>query len=235
MPRGRIFVFSRLAARVRLERVIRCRRRPAAAAAPRRGQSATPARRGSWTPSSRTRRTVSTSSSRRAPPPAEPGRARGARIVAIMSHAMAGKVLTSFAEAIADVGDGSTLVVGGFGLCGIPEKSIAALREAEVGDLTVISNNCGGSTISASGSCLPTASYGKWSPPTSARTRSSSSNSSSGELEVELVPQGTLAERLRAGGPESRGSTRRPASVLRSRRGRRRASSTVAPTCSSRR
>src|ERR1700728_4335897 len=61
----------------------------------------------------------------------------------MMSAQVAAKVLTSFAEAIADITGGATLVVGGFGLCGIPEKAIEALRESRVSDLTVISNNCG--------------------------------------------------------------------------------------------
>ncbi len=54
-----------------------------------------------------------------------------------------GKVWNSFEEAIADIKDGDTLAVGGFGLCGIPEKSIAALVQQGTKDLTVISNNCG--------------------------------------------------------------------------------------------
>jgi 3-oxoacid CoA-transferase subunit A len=51
--------------------------------------------------------------------------------------------MTSFSEAVADIVDGSTLIVGGFGLSGIPEKSIAALREHGATDLTIVSNNCG--------------------------------------------------------------------------------------------
>ena len=55
----------------------------------------------------------------------------------------AGKVVASFAEAVADIDDGATLIVGGFGLCGIPEKAIAALREKGSRELVVVSNNCG--------------------------------------------------------------------------------------------
>lgn len=54
-----------------------------------------------------------------------------------------GKVWNSFEEAIADIKDGDTLVVGGFGLCGIPEKAISALEQQGTKDLTVVSNNCG--------------------------------------------------------------------------------------------
>ena len=54
-----------------------------------------------------------------------------------------GKVWSSFEEAVADIKDGDTLAVGGFGLCGIPEKSIAALVQKGIKDLTVVSNNCG--------------------------------------------------------------------------------------------
>ena len=53
------------------------------------------------------------------------------------------KVFTSFEEAVQDIQNGSTLVVGGFGLCGIPEKAIQALRRQDVKELTVVSNNCG--------------------------------------------------------------------------------------------
>jgi 3-oxoacid CoA-transferase subunit A len=112
---------------------------------------------------------------------------------------MAGKVLTSFAEAIADVGDGSTLVVGGFGLCGIPEKSIAALREAGVGDLTVISNNCGVDDFGL-GILLANRQLRKMVSSYVGENKIFEQQFLSGELEVELVPQGTLAERLRAGG-----------------------------------
>src|SRR6266516_7720716 len=57
--------------------------------------------------------------------------------------AMVGKVVASAAEAVCDVEDGATLVVGGFGLCGIPSAALAALRDRGVRDLTVVSNNCG--------------------------------------------------------------------------------------------
>jgi 3-oxoacid CoA-transferase subunit A len=110
-----------------------------------------------------------------------------------------GKVLTSFAQAIADIPDGATLVVGGFGLCGIPEMSIAALREAGTRDLTVISNNCGVDDFGL-GILLANRQLRKMVSSYVGENRIFEQQFLSGELEVELVPQGTLAERLRAGG-----------------------------------
>jgi 3-oxoacid CoA-transferase subunit A len=110
-----------------------------------------------------------------------------------------GKVLSSFADAVADIADGATLVVGGFGLCGIPEKSIAALREAGVGDLTVISNNCGVDDFGL-GILLANRQLAKMISSYVGENKIFEQQYLSGELEVELVPQGTLAERLRAGG-----------------------------------
>ncbi len=112
---------------------------------------------------------------------------------------MPGKVLTSFAQAIADIPDGATLVVGGFGLCGIPEMSIAALREAGTRDLTVISNNCGVDDFGL-GILLANRQLRKMVSSYVGENRIFEQQFLSGELEVELVPQGTLAERLRAGG-----------------------------------
>lgn len=54
-----------------------------------------------------------------------------------------GKIIDSFEKAIEDIHDGATIIVGGFGLCGIPEKAILALRDKGVKDLTIVSNNCG--------------------------------------------------------------------------------------------
>jgi 3-oxoacid CoA-transferase subunit A len=53
------------------------------------------------------------------------------------------KIIDSFTEAIQDIQDGATIIVGGFGLCGIPEKAILALRDKGTKDLTIVSNNCG--------------------------------------------------------------------------------------------
>jgi 3-oxoacid CoA-transferase subunit A len=116
-----------------------------------------------------------------------------------MSAPVAAKVLTSFAEATADISAGATLVVGGFGLCGIPEKSIEALRESGVNDLTVISNNCGVDDFGL-GILLANRQLRKMISSYVGENKIFEAQYLSGELEVELVPQGTLAERLRAGG-----------------------------------
>lgn len=109
------------------------------------------------------------------------------------------KLLPDAATAIADIGDGATLAVGGFGLCGIPSALIGALLERGVSDLSVVSNNCGvddwglGLLLHARRLRRMTASY-------VGENREFERQFLTGELEVELVPQGTLAERLRAGG-----------------------------------
>jgi 3-oxoacid CoA-transferase subunit A len=109
------------------------------------------------------------------------------------------KVVQSAAEAVADIRDGSTLAVGGFGLCGIPSALIQALLDAGVSDLKAVSNNCGvddwglGLLLSAKRISRMTSSY-------VGENREFERQFLSGELEVELTPQGTLAEKLRAGG-----------------------------------
>ena len=110
-----------------------------------------------------------------------------------------GKVVASFSEALADIGDGSTLVVGGFGLCGIPERSIAALRELGPRELTVISNNCGVDDFGL-GILLANRQIRKMIASYVGENSIFEAQFLSGELEVELVPQGTLAERMRAAG-----------------------------------
>jgi 3-oxoacid CoA-transferase subunit A len=112
---------------------------------------------------------------------------------------MLGKVVDSASDAVADIGDGATLAVGGFGLCGIPEKLIAALRDAGVSDLTVISNNCGVDDFGL-GVLLANRQLRKMVSSYVGENKIFEAQFLSGELEVELVPQGTLAERLRAGG-----------------------------------
>jgi 3-oxoacid CoA-transferase subunit A len=109
------------------------------------------------------------------------------------------KVVSSAAEAVADVGDGSSLAVGGFGLCGIPSVLIDALLEAGVTDLEAVSNNCGvdewglGRLLFAKRIRRMVSSY-------VGENKEFARQFLSGELEVELTPQGTLAERMRAGG-----------------------------------
>ena len=109
------------------------------------------------------------------------------------------KVVGSAAEAVGDIPGGASLAVGGFGLCGIPHVLINALLETEVTDLVTVSNNCGvddwglGLLLGAKRIRRTTGSY-------VGENKEFERQFLSGELEVELVPQGTLAERLRAGG-----------------------------------
>jgi 3-oxoacid CoA-transferase subunit A len=110
-----------------------------------------------------------------------------------------GKVLGSFAEAVVDVEDGATLIVGGFGLCGIPEKSIAALRERGPRDLIVVSNNCGVDDFGL-GILLANRQIARMVASYVGENAIFEQQFLSGELDVELVPQGTLAERMRAAG-----------------------------------
>ncbi|WP_409367695.1 CoA transferase subunit A [Lysinibacillus sp. 38-6] len=110
-----------------------------------------------------------------------------------------GKVWNSFEEAVADITDGATLAVGGFGLCGIPEKAIAALQQNGTKDLTVISNNCGVDNWGL-GLLLANKQIKKMIASYVGENKIFEQQFLSGELEVELAPQGTLAERLRAGG-----------------------------------
>jgi 3-oxoacid CoA-transferase subunit A len=112
---------------------------------------------------------------------------------------MIGKLTPSAAAAVADVPDGATLVVGGFGLCGIPEAAIGALRERGVRDLTVVSNNCGVDDFGL-GLLLANRQIKKMVSSYVGENKVFERQFLSGELEVELVPQGTLAERMRAGG-----------------------------------
>ena len=109
------------------------------------------------------------------------------------------QIYTSFAEAVSDIQDGATIMVGGFGLVGIPENLIIALRDKGVKDLTVISNNCGvddwglGLLLSNKQIKKIIASY-------VGENKEFERQALSGEIEVVLTPQGTLAEKIRAGG-----------------------------------
>src|SRR5512146_1766688 len=112
---------------------------------------------------------------------------------------MINKVVASAREAVADVPDGATLVVGGFGLCGIPENLIQALVEKGVRDLTVVSNNCGVDDWGL-GLLLRTRQIRKMMSSYVGENAEFERQFLSNELEVEFAPQGTLAERMRAGG-----------------------------------
>ena len=95
--------------------------------------------------------------------------------------------------------DGMTIMAGGFGLCGIPENLIAAIREAGVKDLTVISNNAGVDDFGL-GLLLHTRQIKKMVSSYVGENKTFEQQFLSGELELEFNPQGTLAERIRAGG-----------------------------------
>src|ERR1700756_222141 len=110
-----------------------------------------------------------------------------------------GKVMTSFTEAVADIADGSVLIVGGFGLSGCPEHAIAALRELGTKDLVVVSNNCGVDDFGL-GLLLQNGQIRKMISSYVGENRLFERQYLSGDLEVEFCPQGTLAERIRAGG-----------------------------------
>src|SRR3954454_12428297 len=109
------------------------------------------------------------------------------------------KVVPGPAEAVADIPSGATLAVGGFGLCGVPQSLIQALFDTGVDDLKVVSNNCGvdewglGVLLYAKRISRMTSSY-VW------KDKEFIPQYPAGDLKVQLTPQGTLAERMRAGG-----------------------------------
>jgi 3-oxoacid CoA-transferase subunit A len=109
------------------------------------------------------------------------------------------KVFASAAEAVKDVPDGAVIMSGGFGLCGNPENLIAALHSKGVKGLTVISNNCGTTDLGL-GPLLKSKQVKKMVASYVGENKEFERQFLSGELEVELNPQGTLAERIRAGG-----------------------------------
>ncbi|HEY9388449.1 MAG TPA: CoA transferase subunit A [Mycobacteriales bacterium] len=109
------------------------------------------------------------------------------------------KVVPSAAEAVADIPSGATLAVGGFGLCGIPHVLIGALHDAGVNDLRVASNNCGVDDWGL-GVLLKDRLISRMTSSYVGENKEFERQFLAGELEVELCPQGTLAERLRAGG-----------------------------------
>src|SRR6187431_1971726 len=112
---------------------------------------------------------------------------------------MINKVVKNADEAIKDIKDNMTLMVGGFGLCGIPENCIAALVKKGVKGLTCISNNAGVDDFGL-GLLLQGRQIKKMVSSYVGENAEFERQMLSGELEVELIPQGTLAERCRAGG-----------------------------------
>ena len=109
------------------------------------------------------------------------------------------KIVASADVAVADIPAGATLMVGGFGLCGNPENLIGALHRKGVRDLTIVSNNCG-TTDQGLGALLKARQVRKMVASYVGENKEFERQYLSGELEVELIPQGTLAERIRAGG-----------------------------------
>ena len=109
------------------------------------------------------------------------------------------KVVANAAEAVKGVEDNTTLMLGGFGLCGIPENSITALRALGVKGLTCISNNAGVDDFGL-GLLLQTKQIKKMISSYVGENDEFERQMLSGELEVDLIPQGSLAERCRAGG-----------------------------------
>src|SRR5579862_409982 len=101
--------------------------------------------------------------------------------------------------AVRNVRDGTTILMGGFGLCGIPESLIAAVRSAGVKNLTIASNNAGVADFGI-GLLLETHQVRKMISSYVGENKLFEQQALNKEIEVELVPQGTLAERIRAGG-----------------------------------
>ncbi|WP_062515162.1 CoA transferase subunit A [Halobacillus sp. KGW1] len=109
------------------------------------------------------------------------------------------QIYSSYQEAVKDIKDNATIMVGGFGLVGIPENLILALVESNVKHLTVISNNCGVDDWGL-GLLLKNKQIDKMIGSYVGENKEFERQVLAGELEVELTPQGTLAERIRAGG-----------------------------------
>ena len=109
------------------------------------------------------------------------------------------KVVANAAEAVRDIPDGSVIMVGGFGLCGIPENLISAVHDSGIKNLTVISNNAGVNDFGL-GVLLQTHQIRKMISTYVGENEVFEQQCLKGEIEVELVPQGTFAERIRAGG-----------------------------------
>lgn len=112
---------------------------------------------------------------------------------------MINKVVSGAEEAVHDIGDNAVLMLGGFGLCGIPENCIQSLLKKGIKGLTCISNNAGVDDFGI-GLLLKTRQVKKMISSYVGENAEFERQLLSGELEVELIPQGTLAERVRAGG-----------------------------------
>ncbi|WP_299977840.1 CoA transferase subunit A [uncultured Pseudoteredinibacter sp.] len=109
------------------------------------------------------------------------------------------KVVGSYEEAMAGLEDGMTVIAGGFGLCGIPEGCIAQIKKMGTKELTIVSNNCGVDGFGL-GILLEDKQIKKMVSSYVGENKLFEDQLLAGELEVELTPQGTLAEKMRAGG-----------------------------------
>ncbi|NVJ86188.1 MAG: CoA transferase subunit A [Algoriphagus sp.] len=112
---------------------------------------------------------------------------------------MINKTVKDAREAVKDIPSGAFLMMGGFGLCGIPENCISALLERDIKDLTIVSNNAGVDDFGI-GLLLKKRMVKKMISSYVGENAEFERQLLSGELEVDLIPQGTLAERVRAGG-----------------------------------
>ena len=109
------------------------------------------------------------------------------------------KVVTTYEEAMSGLQDGMTVIAGGFGLCGIPENLIAEIKRLQTKNLTVVSNNCGVDGFGL-GILLEDKQVSKMVSSYVGENALFEKQLLNGELDVELTPQGTLAEKMRAGG-----------------------------------
>ena len=117
----------------------------------------------------------------------------------IISRKFSAKIYPSALEATKDIQSGQTIILGGFGLCGIPTNLIAALMKSDKNNFTVVSSNCGTDDFGL-GPMLRQRKIKKMMSSYVGENHEFERQYLSGELEVELIPQGTLAEKLRAGG-----------------------------------
>jgi 3-oxoacid CoA-transferase subunit A len=127
------------------------------------------------------------------------------------------KVVRNAQEAVADIHDGASIMVGGFGLCGVPEDLVGALRDRGVRNLTIISNNAGTDGVGL-GLVLQNRQIRKMISTYVGENHIFEKMVLDGEVEIELVPQGTFSERIRAGGAGIGGSSHRRATHTRSGR-----------------
>lgn len=144
------------------------------------------------------------------------------------------KLCPSVEAALADIPDGATIMIGGFGTAGMPSELIDGLIAHGARELTIINNNAGNGETGLA-ALLKARRVRKivCSFPRQADSYVFDALYRAGEIELELVPQGNLAERIRAAGAGIGGFSARPPTVRNWPKARKRASSTASPTCSS--